>query len=252
MGQIVYQQPRYTQQQQAIHPNQMPLPQAQRPRYAPQQRQVANMNPVNAMNGRSRLPNKPIITPPIQQRPATNSLAMTGRAKSQNTTKKVSNPPKTNVNGTATTTLSKAQKRKLRMQRKKSGISEKVQKEVSKRTHAIMATYVQSSPSISAETPNQTPMKGPIPNNSRIPTTKLSQENEPKLSKAQKRKLRMQKGKNRPTRPPMTSNKTVQSGPTRPPLPNRNSIKPSVEKNDEKLSKAQRRKLRKKRMNGCI
>merc|ERR1712087_536787 len=228
MGQIVYQQPRYTQQQQAIHPNQMPLPQAQRPRYAPQQRQVANMNPVNAMNGRSRLPNKPITTPPIQQRPATNSLAMTGRAKSQNTTKKVSNPPKTNVNGTATTTLSKAQKRKLRMQRKKSGISEKVQKEVSKRTHAIMATYVQSSPSISAETPNQTP----------IPTsTKLSQENEPKLSKAQKRKLRMQKGKNRPTRPP---------------LPNRNSVKPSIEKNDEKLSKAQRRKLRKKRMNGCI
>merc|ERR1712228_785683 len=135
------------------------------------------------------------------------------------------------------------------MQRKKSGISEKVQKEVSKRTHAIMATYVQSSPSISAETPNQTPMKGPVPNNSRIPTTKLSQENEPKLSKAQKRKLRMQKGKNRPTRPPMTSNKTVQSGPTRPPLPNRNSIKPSVEKNDEKLSKAQRRKRRKKRMN---
>merc|ERR1712228_997659 len=48
--QIVYQQPRYTQQQQAIHPNQMPLP--QRPRYAPQQRQAANMNPVNAMNGR--------------------------------------------------------------------------------------------------------------------------------------------------------------------------------------------------------
>merc|ERR1712087_76478 len=243
MGQIVYQQPRYTQQQQAIHPNQMPLPQAQRPRYAPQQRQVANMNPVNAMNGRSRLPNKPIITPPIQQRPATWALAMTGRAKSQNTTKKVSNPPKTNVNGTATTTLSKAQKRKLRMQRKKSGISEKVQKEVSKRTHAIMATYVQSSPSISAETPNQTP----------IPTsTKLSQENEPKLSKAQKRKLRMQKGKNRPTRPPMTSNKTVQSGPTRPPLPNRNSIKPSVEKNDEKLSKAQRRKRRKKKINGCV
>jgi len=238
--QIVYQQPRYTQQQQAIHSNQMPLPQAQRPRYAPQ-RQVANMNPVNAMNGRAKLPNKPITTPPIQQRPATNPLAMTGRAKSQNTTKKVSNPPKTNVNGT--TTLSKAQKRKLRMQRKKSGISEKVQKEVSKRTHAIMATYVQSSPSISAETPNQTP----IPT-----TTKLSQENEPKLSKAQKRKLRMQKGKNRPTRPPMTSNKTVQSGPTRPPLPNRNSIKPSVEKNDEKLSKAQRRKLRKKRMNGCI
>merc|ERR1719216_782545 len=106
---------------------------------------------------------KPTAPRPIQQKQATNSMAITGRAKSKKrsvvkTTKnKISNVPKANVTST-TSTLSKAQKRKLRMKQKK-----------------LYKAHV-------------------------------------KLSKAQKRKLRMKKNKN--------GNQ-------------------SVEKNDEKLSKAQ-------------
>merc|ERR1712244_166570 len=104
----------------------------------------------------------------IQPKPDANTLAVTGRAKSQNQSapntvkkqqQKESNAPKTNVNGTKT--LSKAQKRKLRMQRKKNGIPETVQKKVGvvKQALAIKAESVQSS--ISAESPYQTPMQAP-------------------------------------------------------------------------------------------
>merc|ERR1712228_492236 len=113
---------------------------------------------------------KPKAQRPIQQKQATNSMDIIGRAKSQKLSvvktakNKISNVPKANVNST-TSTLSKAQKRKLRMKQKK-----------------LYKAHV-------------------------------------KLSKAQKRKLRMKKNKN--------GNQSVE-----------------IEKNDEKLSKAQRKKRR--------
>merc|ERR1712130_518678 len=230
--------------------NNQQMPKQSQPKQTIQQNQI-NDNKPNA------LPKQPIIN---------------GRATKVSKVSK-SNVPKTNIQpqqptgfigsglGLPTVTLSKAQKRKLRMMRRKNGIkSEKMQKEVNKKTHAIMTTYTTPTPSISAETPYQTPMQAPVQNNYHIPPIKqLNDTNETKLSKAQKRRLRMQKRKNnvneiRVQSKPKQKTVTSQSRPSnlKPPLRNRNSIMPTVEKNDEKLSKAQKRKRRKKKMNGCL
>jgi len=245
--------------------NNQQMPKKSKPQQTMHQNQI-NDNKPNALpkqpviNGRatkvSKVSKSNVPKTNIQPQQHTNSLAIAGRPKSKKPTGFIGSGL-----GLPTVTLSKAQKRKLRMMRRKNGIkSEKMQKEVNKKTHAIMTTYTTPTPSISAETPYQTPMQAPVQNNYHIPPIKqLNDTNETKLSKAQKRRLRMQKRKNNVNETKVQSKpkqKTVtsQSRPSnlKPPLRNRNSIMPTVEKNDEKLSKAQKRKRRKKKMNGCL
>merc|ERR1712154_597607 len=103
--------------------------------------------------------------------------------------------------------------------------------------------------------PIQTPMQAPIQFQSRshITTTdliELDAKKEPKLSKAQKRKLRMQKRKNGVVQQ-QTPSICSSAGPTKPPMPNNKSkakaSKPAG-KSEPKLSKAQKRKMRKNKM----
>merc|ERR1712066_267485 len=192
--------------------------------------------------------------------------------------------PAVNVTGRAkakaSTGLSKAQKRRLRMQKNKNGVQtqQKVETKQVKQLPMISNTISsQSTPSISAETPLQTPIPAPIQQfqpraHIPIPSTlsvqlDVNMHSGPKLSKAQKRRLRMQKRKtlngtnsetivqqaksvsSGPTKPPMPNNpsKLVQSGPIKPPMSNKKCKKTAV-KVEPKLSKAQKRRMRKNKM----
>lgn len=213
--------------------------------------------------------------PPQQvAQPAVN---VTGRARAK---QPVSNN-KATVNGT--TGLSKAAKRRLRTQRMMMNGGKAPKKQlpvVSKQTPTTKAKSVQSTPSLSAETPIQTPMQAPVQIQSRshVPTTNLIEldagtiaKQEPKLSKAQKRKLRKQKKTKNgvvtqqapsicssvgPTKPPIRNNPIPvnQSRPMKPPMSNSKSkskAKPVAAGNvqsEPKLSKAQKRKMRKNKL----
>merc|ERR1712154_475713 len=259
-----------------------PMHQAQMPMYRPTNQPI-NYNPrrqqlpqpiiyqqqhqINITNHPQRPPMRnPIPTPSNPQQVAQPAVNVTGRARA----KQPVSSNKATVNGT--TGLSKAQKRRLRTQRLMNGVSgtKKQLPVVSKQTPTTKAKSVQSTPSLSAETPIQTPMQAPIQFQSRshITTTdliELDAKKEPKLSKAQKRKLRMQKRKNGvvqqqtpsicssagPIKPPMRNNSIKRSGPVKPPMPNNKSkakaSKPAG-KSEPKLSKAQKRKMRKNKM----
>lgn len=192
--------------------------------------------------------------------------------------------PAVNVTGRAkakaSTGLSKAQKRRMRMQKNKNGVQtqQKVETKQVKQLPMISNTISsQSTPSISAETPLQTPIPAPIQQfqpRAHIPVLStlsvqldVNMLSGPKLSKAQKRRLRMQKRKNSngtnsgtvvqqaksvssgPTKPPMPNNpsKLVQSGPIKPPMSNKKCKKTAV-KVEPKLSKAQKRRMRKNKV----
>merc|ERR1712154_139167 len=150
----------------------------------------------------------------------------------------------------------------------------------SKQTPTTKAKSVQSTPSLSAETPIQTPMQAPVQFQSRshVPTAQLIEldtdtnaKQEPKLSKAQKRKLRKQKKTKNgvvtqqapsicssvgPTKPPMPNNPVYASRPIKPPMSNSKSkskakAKPVAAGNvqsEPKLSKAQKRRMRKNKL----
>lgn len=215
----------------------------------------------------------PIPTPSNPQQVAQPAVNVTGRARAK---QPVSN--KATVNGTRG--LSKAQKRRLRTQRLMNGVSgtKKQLPVVSKQTPTTKAKSVQSTPSLSAETPIQTPMQAPVQFQSRshVPTANLIEldadtnaKQEPKLSKAQKRKLRKQKKTKNgvvtqqapsicssvgPTKPPMPNNPSAIYGsrPIKPPMSNSKSkskAKPKAEgKSEPKLTKAQKRKMRKNKL----
>ena len=268
------QQPMYRPQPQQFQP----MHQAQRPMYQPTNQPMRQQMPQRPRQQQQQITNNaqvpqqrrnPIPTQSTPQQVAQPTVNMNGRAKQP-----VSN--KATVNGTKG--LSKAQKRRLRTQRMMNGVKapKKQLPVVSKQTPTTKAKSVQSTPSLSAETPIQTPMQAPIQFQSRshITTTdlieldadtKANAKNEPKLSKAQKRKLRMQKRKNGvvqqqtpsicssagPTKPPMRNNSIKRSGPVKPPMSNNKSkakaSKPAG-KSEPKLSKAQKRKMRKNKM----
>lgn len=213
------------------------------------------------------------IPPQQVAQPAVN---VTGRARAK---QPVSNN-KATVNGT--TGLSKAQKRRLRTQRMMMNGGKAPKKQlpvVSKQTPTTKAKSVQSTPSLSAETPIQTPMQAPVQFQSRshVSTANLIEldagsnaKQEPKLSKAQKRKLRKQKKTKNgvvtqqapsicssvgPTKPPMPNNPVYASRPIKPPMSNSKSksskAKPVAAGNvqsEPKLSKAQKRKMRKNKL----
>merc|ERR1712154_91848 len=250
-----------------------PMHQAQMPMYRPTNQPI-NYNPrrqqlpqpiiyqqqhqINITNHPQRPPMRnPIPTPSNPQQVAQPAVNVTGRARA----KQPVSSNKATVNGT--TGLSKAQKRRLRTQRLMNGVSgtKKQLPVVSKQTPTTKAKSVQSTPSLSAETPIQTPMQAPIQFQSRshITTTdlielnadtKANAKNEPKLSKAQKRKLRMQKRKNGVVQQ-QTPSICSSAGPTKPPMRNNKSkakaSKPAG-KSEPKLSKAQKRKMRKNKM----
>lgn len=212
------------------------------------------------------------IPPQQVAQPAVN---VTGRARAK---QPVSNN-KATVNGTSG--LSKAQKRRLRTQRMMMNGGKAPKKQlpvVSKQTPTTKAKSVQSTPSLSAETPIQTPMHTPVQFQSRshVPTANLIEldagsnaKQEPKLSKAQKRKLRKQKKTKNgvvtqqapsicssvgPTKPPMPNNPVYASRPIKPPMSNiksKSKAKPVAAGNvqsEPKLSKAQKRKMRKNKL----
>jgi len=222
----------------------------------------------------------PIPTQSTPQQVAQPAVNVTGRARAK---QPVSNKNKATANGT--TGLSKAQKRRLRTQRLMNGVSgtKKQLPVVSKQTPTTKAKSVQSTPSLSAETPIQTPMQAPVQFQSRshVPTAQLIEldadtnanaKQEPKLSKAQKRKLRKQKKTKNgvvtqqapsicssvgPTKPPMPNNPSAIYGsrPIKPPMSNSKSkasrakAKPAgIAQSEPKMSKAQKRKMRKNKL----
>jgi len=272
-----------------------PMHQAQMPMYRPTNQPI-NYNPrrqqlpqpiiyqqqhqINITNHPQRPPMRnPIPTPSNPQQVAQPAVNVTGRARA----KQPVSSNKATVNGT--TGLSKAQKRRLRTQRLMNGVSgtKKQLPVVSKQTPTTKAKSVQSTPSLSAETPIQTPMQAPVQFQSRshVPTTQLIEldadtnanaKQEPKLSKAQKRKLRKQKKTKNgvvtqqqapsicssvgPTKPPMPNNPSAIYGsrPIKPPMSNSKSkskakAKPAgIVQSEPKMSKAQKRKMRKNKL----